>query len=861
MNPAIVIGVALVTNCLALGQTCEEPQVRIPVILDTDIGTDIDDAFALALALATPELELLGVTTVSADAYTRAKIVCRFLEAVGHPEIPVASGRPPRASPALDGQYQYGLRPSRKRPLRQSAVEFILDQLRKRPGQITLICVGDLTNVAELVTKHPEAKRWIKQIVIMGGAVRVGYNNKPPIVREWNIRSDVRAAQTVFASGVPLVVAPLDATASARLTERLRRRIFDTKTPLCQCLHALYELWGKKTRVLFDPVAVTLASDESFCRMERLRLAVDDEGYTREVSGPPNCRVAMGIKAREYLDWYVDRVTQATLTSDDLPGFPEEPTNVSYAVPRRAMPYRVHVVEDYETNIERRWWLAGKVIADDIPPGSTRACEAVLCRDFDGKMGDPSKIYRAVVFNPVPGPPMGSKTRLSFSYHLVGTDRIRVQLYSLSKNYHRHLTLTDLPQGTWQSATVDMTAARRPDGSGGPLEEHERIDDIQFYVSSDAALRIDNIVLYEAARANENHPFPRRIIFTAWFDTGKQGQEWPGDFEIVPHLKPQGWYAAKSVQNPKTRRPWIRLNMRGLRRLGERTSLRFRYRLTGSRYLQVALANSGTGSKLQVPVREPVLGKWAQATIDFRIPGESSSQDWKADEMLSMLESGSSLLTDDVLLYEPAEPADNSGPSSIGTIRTLRDLDVTVLSKDERQKLAGMVSRDIERRRLLAIQRENTAWSKVKSRDDWERFRDQRLNALRESLGQFPPPPKDLNIETTGRIEGDGYRIENIVFESRPGLLVTANLYLPARPRESMPAVLFSHSHHNPKTQGELQDMGITWARQGWLVLVMDLLGHGERRQHSAGWRELDGLDGVGPDARSGPIVFARGRR
>jgi dienelactone hydrolase len=163
---------------------------------------------------------------------------------------------------------------------------------------------------------------------------------------------------------------------------------------------------------------------------------------------------------------------------------------------------------------------------------------------------------------------------------------------------------------------------------------------------------------------------------------------------------------------------------------------------------------------------------------------------------------------------------------------TLRDLDVTVLSNDKRQELAKMISHDIERRRLLAIQRENMAWSKVKSRDDWERFRSQRLASLSESLGQFPQLPKDLNIETTGRIEGNGFRIENIVFESRPGLFVTANLYLPANPRKSMPAVLFSHSHHNPKTQGELQDMGMTWARLGWLVLVMDLLGHGERRQH-----------------------------
>jgi dienelactone hydrolase len=198
-------------------------------------------------------------------------------------------------------------------------------------------------------------------------------------------------------------------------------------------------------------------------------------------------------------------------------------------------------------------------------------------------------------------------------------------------------------------------------------------------------------------------------------------------------------------------------------------------------------------------------------------------------EWMSMLSARHAVLTVVSLLsavsYLP--PADAADLAS-----TLRDLDVNVLPNEERLEVAGTISRDIERRRLLAIQSENMAWSNVESRSDWERFRDQRLNALRESLGQFRPLPIDLNIETTGRIEGDGYRIENIVFESRRGLLVTANLYLPAKPKESMPAVLFSHSHHNPKTQGELQDMGMTWARHGWVVLVMDLLGHGERRQH-----------------------------
>ena len=162
----------------------------------------------------------------------------------------------------------------------------------------------------------------------------------------------------------------------------------------------------------------------------------------------------------------------------------------------------------------------------------------------------------------------------------------------------------------------------------------------------------------------------------------------------------------------------------------------------------------------------------------------------------------------------------------------VRDLDLRVFSDRQQRELSAMVARDIERRRLLAIQRENRAWANVKTRADWERFRDARLEALRVSLGQFPRVPQDLDVRVTRRLEGDGYQIEDLVFRSRPGLLVTANLYSPTEPSQSMPAILLVHSHHNPKTQGELQDMGVTWARQGCLVFVMDMLGHGERRQH-----------------------------
>src|SRR5262249_10857151 len=156
-------------------------------------------------------------------------------------------------------------------------------------------------------------------------------------------------------------------------------------------------------------------------------------------------------------------------------------------------------------------------------------------------------------------------------------DQVRVQLYSLTNGYHRYLALKELPQDKWQEATVDMTQMRRPDGSGGPLSEDERIDDIQFYVAPTASVSIDDIVVYDAAPDDEKQPFPKRLVYTGWFDTGKQGKEWPGDFEIVEHEKPRKWKYAKSVLNKELDQPWLRVDFRGSRPIGPVTNLRFQY--------------------------------------------------------------------------------------------------------------------------------------------------------------------------------------------------------------------------------------------------------------------------------------------
>ena len=165
-------------------------------------------------------------------------------------------------------------------------------------------------------------------------------------------------------------------------------------------------------------------------------------------------------------------------------------------------------------------------------------------------------------------------------------------------------------------------------------------------------------------------------------------------------------------------------------------------------------------------------------------------------------------------------------------VESLRSLDPNVLTEAARKEHAQKAAADVRSRITAANRRSSDEWRQISNRAQWEQFAKGKLQLLEASLGTFPSPSKKMAIHRSGTVPGDGFTIENLVFESRPGLWVSANLYSPEPVRERMPGILLCHSHHNPKTQGELQDMGMTWARQGYLVLVMDQLGHGERRQH-----------------------------
>jgi len=163
----------------------------------------------------------------------------------------------------------------------------------------------------------------------------------------------------------------------------------------------------------------------------------------------------------------------------------------------------------------------------------------------------------------------------------------------------------------------------------------------------------------------------------------------------------------------------------------------------------------------------------------------------------------------------------------------LAALDGRVLSPEERKKLAiaSMLEDQLAVQFRRASDRVRLDWDQVNTRIDWERFRDVRIDALRASLGGFPFHTP-LQTRITKEFEGPGYRRQDLIYQSWPGMWVTANLYLPASPKTSMPGIIIVHSHHRPRSQAELQDMGILWARANCAVLIMDQIGHGERLQN-----------------------------
>jgi inosine-uridine nucleoside N-ribohydrolase len=306
---------SLVIGPVSLAQTpkqAQTPSTPEKVIIDTDIGDDIDDAFAIALALKSPELEILGVSTTFGDTEARAKIVDRLLGEAGRTDIPVLAGTPTHTTNVMN-QRRYGEGGHFAKASHPNAVDFILEQIRRYPGQITLIAIGPLMNVGSLIDKDPATFLKLKRVVMMGGSIECGYGElwfcpeRGPDA-EWNIINDIPSAKKLFLSGVPLFVMPLDST-QLKLDETKRAFLFKQGTPLTDALTLLYHEWGQQTPTLFDPVTVAYILNPKICPVQPMHIRVDDKGFTRKESGAPNAQVCMRSDADAFFRLQIGRLT------------------------------------------------------------------------------------------------------------------------------------------------------------------------------------------------------------------------------------------------------------------------------------------------------------------------------------------------------------------------------------------------------------------------------------------------------------------------------------------------------------------------------------------------------------------------
>jgi inosine-uridine nucleoside N-ribohydrolase len=299
------------------------------IILDCDPGHD--DAIAILLALASPEVRLLGITTVSGNQTlekTTANAI-RVLDHVGRDDVPVAAGadRPlvrerhvaadVHGETGLDGPE---LPPPAREPDRAHAIDWIARQLLENPRPVTLVPTGPLTNMALLLARYPELTERIEAIVLMGGAI--GEGNTTPAA-EFNIWADPEAAHRVFASGLAVTMVGLDVTHRALMTPAHVDQLQGRAGKLVADLYGFYSRfhssrYGWNAAPVHDAVALAYVIDPTLLQTIHRGVVVDtgpelSRGRTHvDVRGDrwePNCHVAVEIQADRFLALLIERIS------------------------------------------------------------------------------------------------------------------------------------------------------------------------------------------------------------------------------------------------------------------------------------------------------------------------------------------------------------------------------------------------------------------------------------------------------------------------------------------------------------------------------------------------------------------------
>lgn len=283
-----------------------EGRKSIPVIFDTDIGGDIDDTWALALLVQSPEFDVKLVTTAVGDTRAKAKIVAKFLETVGRTDIAVGIGvqqnKNGHRQTAWTKDYKLSSYPG---TIHRDGVQAIVDTIMNSSQPVKVVAVGPLPNVAAALEREPRiAKK--AEFVGMHGSIRKGYGGSAKVSAEYNVRADVKAIRKVFAAPWKVTITPLDTCGIVQLKGQKYQKVLKRNSLLTRALMENYRAWyrypivqknkdlseaevnervdqkvNSSSTTLFDTVGIYLAMSTNLVKMEKLPVKVTDDGYTK----------------------------------------------------------------------------------------------------------------------------------------------------------------------------------------------------------------------------------------------------------------------------------------------------------------------------------------------------------------------------------------------------------------------------------------------------------------------------------------------------------------------------------------------------------------------------------------------------
>ncbi|MGC8828747.1 MAG: nucleoside hydrolase [Verrucomicrobiia bacterium] len=294
---------------------------RISVILDTDIGDDIDDTWALGLLLKSPELDVKLVVGDYGKPLYRAKIIAKFLETVGRTDIPIGMGIDTSVhgnGPQFDWVKDYNINkyPGKIYP---DGVQAIIDTIMNSPEKVTLICIGPLPNIATALEREPRIAEKAK-FVGMHGSVRKGYGGSKDVSAEWNVKADVKACQKAFSAPWEMLITPLDTCGVIDLFGEQYKKVKNSSDKIARTIIENYKIWSaanknpkaaeERSSTLFDTVAVYLAISTDLVKVETLGIKIDDKGFTRIDDSAKKVQCATEWKdLNGFRDFLVNRLT------------------------------------------------------------------------------------------------------------------------------------------------------------------------------------------------------------------------------------------------------------------------------------------------------------------------------------------------------------------------------------------------------------------------------------------------------------------------------------------------------------------------------------------------------------------------